>query len=151
MGLGERDLPAVNACLNAVCTVLLLTGYVAIKQRRVALHKCCMLTAFAVSAVFLASYLYYHIVVMGGKSTRFAERNPDAPAALALVYYTILWSHIVLAVVALPLELVTTYFGLRGRLDRHVRLARWTFPIWLYVSITGVVVYWLLYRLYPPG
>jgi uncharacterized membrane protein YozB (DUF420 family) len=144
--MGPIDLPAVNAFLNASCTVLLLAGYAAIRRRRIALHKTCMLAAFGVSALFLALYLYYHIVVRGGEPTRFA-----GPPGMRIVYLTILLTHTTLAVVAAPLEIVTVYLGLSGRLQRHRALARWTLPIWLYVSITGVVVYVMLYQLYPPG
>ena len=142
--MAAQDLPTLNTVLNASCTVLLLLGYATIKRRLVTLHKTCMLTALAVSAAFLASYLYYHFVVRGGKATPFA-----GPSDVRPIYYTILYSHMVLAAVATPLALFTAWQGLRNRLDRHVRFARWTLPIWLYVSITGVVVYWMLYQLYP--
>jgi uncharacterized membrane protein YozB (DUF420 family) len=108
-----------------------------------------MLLTILVSAVFLASYLFFHIFVKEGVSTRFADQAPGAPAWLSYVYYGILISHTLLAVVATPLALYTAWLGLREQWERHVWLARWTFPIWLYVSTTGVVVYWMLYRLYP--
>jgi uncharacterized membrane protein YozB (DUF420 family) len=108
-----------------------------------------MLSALVVSAVFLTSYLYFHFVVRRGEPTYFADRAPDAPSWLGYVYGGILLTHTLLAVVVAPLALITAWQGLRGKLKRHVRVARWTLPIWLYVSITGVVVYWLLYRLYP--
>jgi uncharacterized membrane protein YozB (DUF420 family) len=145
------DFPALNASLNAVATVLLVTGYVAIRARRYRLHVACMVTALVVSTIFLASYLYFHIVVKGGQPTYFQDQAPDAPVSVRVLYYRILATHTVLAVAAAPMALVTAYLGWRGRLVRHVRLARWTLPIWLYVSITGVVVYWMLYRLYAPG
>ncbi|MBY0524946.1 MAG: DUF420 domain-containing protein [Gemmataceae bacterium] len=138
------DFPAINATLNAASGVLVAVGYVAIRRRRVGLHKVCMLSALVVSATFLASYLYYHIVERGGKPTRFA-----GPENVRAVYFTILISHTVLAAIVAPLALTTAYLGLRDRLPRHIRLARWTLPIWLYVSVTGVVVYWMLYQLYP--
>jgi putative membrane protein len=144
--MGPLDFPSINATLNGCCAVLLVVGYLAIRRGQVTLHKSCMLTALAVSAAFLASYLYYHIVVRGGQSTRF-----EGPPGVRTVYLAILIPHIVLAIVALPLELWVTYLGLKDRLEKHRRLARWTLPIWLYVSITGVVVYWMLYRLYPPA
>jgi putative membrane protein len=144
-----HDLPALNAVLNSLSAVLLATGYVAIRRRRVTLHVTCMLLALAVSALFLASYLYYHLVVQQGKPTYFSDRAPDAPVWVARTYYGILLSHTLLAVVVAPLALVTAYLGLRGRFKRHVKIARWTLPLWLYVSVTGVVVYWMLYRLYP--
>jgi uncharacterized membrane protein YozB (DUF420 family) len=143
-------LPTLNACLNASSAVLLVLGYAAIRARRVTLHKSCMLTALAVSGVFLASYLFYHFGVIRGQHVSFRERVPSAPPWVAEVYVAVLLSHTLLAVVAAPLALVTAYLGLRDRLTRHVRIARWTLPIWLYVSVTGVVVYWMLYRLYPP-
>jgi uncharacterized membrane protein YozB (DUF420 family) len=142
------DLPAVNAVLNATSAVLLLLGYAAVRGRRVLLHQTLMLAALAVSAVFLASYLYYHFAVRHGRPTSFAERWPSAPDGVRYLYYAVLGSHTLLAVAAAPLALVTAYLGVRGRLVRHVRVARWTLPIWLYVSVTGVVVYWMLYHLY---
>jgi len=144
--IGAHDLPSVNAFLNGLSAVLLVAGYRAIRRRRVALHQTCMLTALGVSVLFLVSYLYYHFQVKGGQPTRFLGEGWVRP-----VYLTILLTHTVLAAVAAPLALVTAYLGLRGRLKRHVRIARWTLPIWLYVSVTGVVVYWMLYRLYPAG
>ena len=137
-------LPAVNAALNGTCALLLIAGYVAIRRRRVTLHTVCMLLALGVSAVFLASYLYYHFVILDGRPTGFRGEGPIRP-----VYFAILLSHTVLAAVVTPLALITATHGLRGRLARHTRLARWTLPLWLYVSITGVVVYLLLYQLYP--
>jgi uncharacterized membrane protein YozB (DUF420 family) len=142
--------PGLNATLNGLSGLLLVAGYVAIKRHRIAVHKTCMLAALGVSALFLASYLYYHLV-MGAGATRFAERNPTAPAGVAYLYYALLATHTLLAAGVAPLALVTAYLGLRGNYKRHVGIARWTFPIWLYVSATGVVVYWMLYRLYPPG
>lgn len=143
--LRPTDLPALNAILNATSAVLLVLGYTAIRRRRIGLHQTCMLTALAVSALFLASYLYYHFVVRGGQATPFG-----GPEGVRSAYLVILRSHYLLAMAAAPLAITTAYLGLRGRLVRHVRLARWTLPIWLYVSVTGVVVYWMLYQLYPP-
>ncbi len=140
--------PPLNAALNAAAGVLVLLGYAAVRRRLLRLHAALMLSALAVSAVFLASYLYYHLVVMHAQPTRFAEQWPDAPPWVGYVYLTVLTSHTLLAVVTAPLALVTAYLGLRGRLARHVAVAHWTLPIWLYVSVTGVVVYWMLYRLY---
>ena len=141
-------LPGVNAGLNATSAALIVFGFLAIRARRVALHKSCMLGALTVSAAFLASYLFFHFVVIRGQHTPFRERVPRAPEWVAQVYLAVLLSHTVLAALAAPLVLVTAYLGLRDRLKGHVRLARWTLPIWLYVSVTGVVVYWMLYRLY---
>src|SRR5262249_4683239 len=136
-------LPSVNATLNGLSGLLLAIGYLAIRRRWVAVHKTCMLSALAVSILFLTSYLYYHFVVKHGKPTEFTGEG-----GVRLVYFGILISHTVLAAVVAPLALFTAYQGLQNRLVRHVRVARWTLPIWLYVSITGVVVYWMLYHLY---
>jgi protein SCO1/2/putative membrane protein len=138
--------PAINATLNGCCGVLLVLGYLAIRSRWIPLHKILMLGALAVSAAFLTCYLYYHLVVQHGQPTSFSGEGLARP-----VYFAILLSHTGLAIVVAPLALVTAYLGLRDRLARHVWLARWTLPLWLYVSITGVVVYWMLYHLYSPG
>jgi protein SCO1/2 len=145
----ERDsskymLPAVNALLNSLCAVLLVLGYVAIRRRWETLHKVCMLSALVVSMVFLASYLYFHFVVLDGRPTLFRGEGWIRP-----VYFSILGTHTVLAALVAPLALYVAYQGLRDRRPRHVKVARWTLPIWLYVSITGVVVYWMLYHVYP--
>ena len=147
--MGPEDLPSVNAVLNGISAVLLVGGYVAVRTRHITFHKACMLTALVVSSVFLSSYLYFHLVVRHGEATRFEDRAPTAPGWAKTVYLSILLSHTVLAVLAAPLALRTAYLGITDRLRSHRRLARWTLPIWLYVSITGVVVYWMLYRLYP--
>ena len=136
-------LPTVNALLNGTSALLLVTGYLLIRRRRVSAHRACMLAAFAASAVFLASYLtlrYY------AGMTRFTGQGWIRP-----VYFTILVSHTILAAAIVPLALVTLSRALRARFDRHVRIARWTLPLWLYVSVTGVLVYVILYRLYPPA
>jgi uncharacterized membrane protein YozB (DUF420 family) len=143
--IGPDDLPTVNATLNGTSAVLLVLGYAAIRRRAVAFHKTCMLSALTVSLVFLASYLYYHFAVKHGEPTRFPGTGWIRPT-----YFSILISHTLLAIIVAPLALITVYLGLRDRLPRHSRLARWTLPLWLYVCITGVVVYWMLYRLYPP-
>jgi protein SCO1 len=139
-----ENLPDLNAFLNGLSAVLLTAGYLAIKRHRVAAHKACMLAALVVSTTFLASYLYYHLVVKGGEPTRFTGEGWVRP-----IYFTVLLSHTVLAAAVAPLAVFTAYQGLRGNLARHVRVARWTWPLWLYVSVTGVVVYWMLYHLYP--
>jgi uncharacterized membrane protein YozB (DUF420 family)/cytochrome oxidase Cu insertion factor (SCO1/SenC/PrrC family) len=136
------DLPWFNALLNSSCTVLLLLGWIAIRLRYETLHKVLMLLALAVSAVFLASYLFYHFVVMEMEPTRFAGTG-----AARYVYLAILLSHTVLAIVVAPLALTIAAQGLRDARRIHVKLARWTLPMWLYVSVTGVVVYWMLYRI----
>jgi uncharacterized membrane protein YozB (DUF420 family) len=143
------DLPTLNAVLNSTSAVLLIAGYLAIRSKRIGIHKTCMLSAFGVSTAFLVSYLYYHFAVKQGQPTYFTDRAPGAPGWVGRLYSVILFSHTILAVVSVPLILITIRQALRGRFRSHVAIARWTFPIWLYVSITGVVVYWMLYRLYP--
>ncbi|MCI0684127.1 MAG: DUF420 domain-containing protein [Gemmataceae bacterium] len=138
-------LPAQNAVLNSLSTALLILGWIAIKRRRETLHKACMLLALATSAAFLAGYLYFHFAVLDGQPTRFRGEGWVRPA-----YFTILLTHTVLAALVAPLALYVAYQGLRDRRPRHVRVARWTLPMWLYVSVTGVVVYVLLYQVYPP-
>ena len=133
------DLPAVNATLNGISAVLLTTGYVLIRQRRIDGHRRCMLAAFATSTLFLVSYLVYHYNV---GSVPFTREGP-----IRVVYFATLISHIVLAAVILPLALVTLRLALAGRFARHAAIARWTLPIWLYVSVTGIAVYWMLYRM----
>ena len=135
------QLPTVNAALNGTAATLLAAGYLCIRRGRVDLHRRCMLAAFATSALFLVSYVAYH--AQAG-SRPFIGEGP-----VRVVYFTVLVSHIVLAAAILPLAIVTLRRGLRRDDARHVALARWTLPIWLYVSVTGVVVYWMLYRLYP--
>ena len=137
------DLPALNACLNATSALFLLLAYRAIRRREIDRHRRLMLAAAITSAVFLASYLTYHARV---GSVRFTGQGP-----VRTIYFAILISHTILAVTVLPLVLRTLYLGLRRRDGQHRRIARWTFPIWLYVSVTGVIVYVMLYRLYPPG
>jgi uncharacterized membrane protein YozB (DUF420 family) len=136
--IGAHDLPAVNAALNATAATLLLAGFVAIKRKRVAVHKFFMVSAFATSTLFLACYVTHKIVI------RVHTPFPGQGAARA-VYLTILVSHTLLAMATLPLAIVTLRRGLRGEIERHRRLARITWPIWLYVSITGVVIWWMLY------
>jgi uncharacterized membrane protein YozB (DUF420 family) len=132
-------LPTVNAALNGIAALLLVTGYVFIRRRRIAQHRACMLGAFATSALFLTSYLVYHAQV--------GSRPFPGQGTVRTVYLSILATHIVLAAAILPLAIVTLARGLRGQYVRHAAIARWTLPIWLYVSVTGVVVYWMLYRM----
>ncbi|MCA9263499.1 MAG: DUF420 domain-containing protein [Planctomycetales bacterium] len=138
-------LPHINASLNGLATVLLILGFILIKRQQVTAHKWVMLSCFLVSSLFLACYLTYHYTA--GHRT-FSE---SAPAAVRTVYFVILITHIVLAVTVPPLAITAIYFGLRDRRVTHRRVARWTFPIWLYVSVTGVLVYLMLYQLYPPA
>ncbi|HEY3767773.1 MAG TPA: DUF420 domain-containing protein [Candidatus Angelobacter sp.] len=132
--------PALNATLNGASAVLLTTGRVMIARRQIQLHRACMIAAVATSSVFLASYLYYHWHV---GSVHFPGTGLARP-----VYFTILISHTLLAVTVVPLVLLSLTNGLKSRFDRHRRISRWTFPIWLYVSVTGVVVYIMLYQIY---
>ena len=134
-----QDLPGVNAALNATTALLLTTGYVLIRLGHRRAHRAVMLGAFTVSSLFLASYLWYHAHT---GVTRFPGVGWIRP-----VYFAILLSHTVLAAAIVPLVLVTLARGLRADFPRHARLARWTLPVWLYVSVTGVVVYVMLYRL----
>jgi putative membrane protein len=134
-------LPAVNAFLNGTSALLLAAGYLSIRRKRVTSHKICMGTAFGVSCLFLASYLFHHYQV---GSIPFTGQGWIRP-----VYFTLLVSHITLAVLVLPLALVTLYRALTEQFEKHRRVARWTLPIWFYVSVTGIIVYAMLYRLYP--
>jgi uncharacterized membrane protein YozB (DUF420 family) len=131
-------LPAVNATLNAISGTLLLAGYVLIRTRRIDLHRRCMIAAFVSSSLFLVSYTVYHAQVGSVPFTRQGFVRP--------VYFTILITHVTLAAIVLPLAIVTLSRGLKGRFVQHRAIARWTFPIWMYVSVTGVLVYVLLYQ-----
>ncbi len=135
-----HQLPALNATLNALSGVLLATGYLFIRTRRIAAHRACMLGAFGTSTLFLVSYVVYH---WNAGSRPFPGAGP-----IRLVYFAILITHVILAAAILPLSLLTLAHALRARFDRHVRVARWTFPVWMYVSGSGVVIYLMLYRLY---
>jgi len=133
------SLPTLNAILNSISGLFLATGYIMIRRRRITVHRACMLVACTTSTLFLISYVVYHANV---GSVAFTGQG-----AIRVVYFTILISHIVLAASILPLALLTLVQALQERFDRHARNARWTLPIWLYVSVTGVVVYLMLYRL----
>ncbi|MGH9241631.1 MAG: DUF420 domain-containing protein [Vicinamibacterales bacterium] len=133
------DLPTLNASLNALASVFLVAGYVMIRGRRIDAHRRCMLSALGTSALFLISYVIYHA---NAGSVPFRGTG-----AVRVVYFAVLIPHIILAATILPLALVTTARGLRGDYTRHVRIARWTLPVWLYVSVTGVIVYLMLYHL----
>lgn len=134
------DLPAVNATLNGLAAILLTTGYIMIRRGNRELHKSCMLAALTTSALFLVSYVVYHLNV--------GSRPFPGEGAVRIVYFAILITHVVLAITILPLALITAARGLTAQFDRHVRLARWTLPMWLYVSVTGVVIYVMLYQMY---
>ena len=133
------DLPEVNATLNAISALLLVTGYILIRRGQTQEHRLCMLAAFVTSALFLASYVVYHLNV---GSVAFTGQG-----TIRIVYFTILISHIILAIIILPMVIVTLLRALRGQLESHRRIAKWTLPLWLYVSVTGVVVYWMLYQM----
>lgn len=131
-------LPALNALLNGFSAIALLIGYTFIKARRIAAHRAAMMTAFVFSTLFLVSYILHHAL--------HGDVRYPAHAALRMVYLPLLASHIILAIVALPLVLVTFFFSLSGRIPQHRKVARWTFPLWLYVSVTGVIT-WAMLRL----
>ncbi len=133
-----HDLPAVNASLNALSGVLLVTGYTLIRARRIAAHRAVMIAAFAASVLFLVCYVVYHAQVGSVPFPRYGFVRP--------LYFTILITHVLLAFTVPPLAIVTLTRGLKGRYPQHRAIARWTFPIWLYVSVTGVLVYVLLYQ-----
>ena len=133
-----HDLPAVNATLNGISGILLVIAYALIRARRIEQHRKVMIAAFAASSLFLVCYVVYHAQV---GSVRFTRQGFVRP-----IYFTILVTHVVLAAVVLPMAIITLSRGLKGRYAHHRRIARWTFPIWLYVSITGVLVYVLLYQ-----
>lgn len=133
------DLPALNATLNATAAILLCIGWILIKRGRWTAHRAVMIAAFCTSVLFLISYLTYHAQV---GSVRFTKSGP-----IRTVYFAILLTHTILAVTIVPLVLVTLSRGLSKRFDRHRAIARWTLPLWMYVSVTGVIVYLMLYRL----
>lgn len=139
MPLQIADLPTVNAGLNALAAVFLCSGFALIRQRRIEAHRRAMLAAFTCSVLFLVSYLYYHF---HAGSVRFPGRG-----GVRVVYFTILISHTILAAAVPFLASITLFNALKARFRQHRRIARWTLPIWLYVSVTGVVIYWMLYRI----
>ena len=136
--MGISDLATVNAALNATSAILIGSGFYFIKQKNIAAHKACMIAALAVSTLFLASYLFYHYNV---GSVRFMKQG-----WIRDVYFPLLISHTILAAVVLPLVLRTAFLAFKGRFPNHVRIAKWSFPTWMYVSVTGVVVYLMLYH-----
>jgi putative membrane protein len=135
-------LPTIDAILNATSALLLALGYVFVRRKNIPAHRASMLAAFATSTLFLICYLTYHY---WHGTTRFLGQGK-----VRAVYFALLGSHTLLAGVIVPLALVTLYRAWKGAFDRHRRIARWTLPVWLYVSLTGVAVYWMLYHLYPP-
>jgi uncharacterized membrane protein YozB (DUF420 family) len=141
--MNVNDLPAVNATLNSLSTLLILTGWFMIRTERKVAHAACMIGAILTSAAFLACYLVYHFL-KAGHVTHFAY--PGWPKAL---YFFILGTHTPLAIIALPLIILTVIPAIRRRFEAHKRMARWTLPVWLYVSVTGVLVYFMLYVWFP--
>ncbi len=135
------DLPAVTACLNGLSTCFLVAGFILIRRKRTTAHRNCMLGAVTTSTLFLACYIYYHL--HAGR-TVFKD-----PAWFRPIYLTLLFTHTVLAVAIVPMVIVTLVRALRQRFDQHKRIARWTLPLWLYVSVTGVLIYFLLYQIFP--
>lgn len=135
------DLPAVNAALNTLSTIFLTCGYVFIRRQRQVAHRNCMIGAVISSALFLTCYLIYHY-----NAGRTVFRDP---AWFRPIYLTILLTHTILAVVIVPMVLTTLYRAATRQFDRHKKIARWTWPIWMYVSITGVIIYFLLYHIFP--
>jgi len=140
-GAGLRALPTFNAIMNATCGALLVAGFVLARNKAIRAHLTVMSTALVVSTLFLGSYLYYHA---RAGSVSFAGQGWIRP-----VYFAVLLSHTVLAAAIVPLVLIVVYRAARGQFDRHRRIARWTLPLWLYVSVTGVVIYLMLYIWFP--
>ncbi len=141
------DLPAVNGSLNGLSTVFLTAGYVCIRRKKQTAHRNFMIAAFVTSTLFLACYLTYHFYLayaLHRGPTRFTD-----PAWFRPIYLTILITHTILAVTIVPLILMTLSRGLKGNFERHRKIARWTWPLWMYVSVTGVVIYFLLYQIFP--
>jgi putative membrane protein len=136
------SLPAVNASLNGASAAFLVLGYIFVRRRQILPHRICMIAAFVCSTAFLGFYLYFHF---HAGLVRFGGQGWIRP-----VYFTLLTSHTILAAVIVPLVLITLTRALRDRFDRHRAIARWTLPLWFYVSVTGVVIYWLLYLAYTP-
>ncbi len=145
--MSPADLPVVNACLNALSAVFLGFGYYFIRQKNQAAHRNCMVMAFAASILFLACYLTYH-----GYLAYYLHQGPTVfrnPAWFRPIYLTLLLTHTLLAMVIVPMVLLTLYRAVKQQFERHRRLARWTWPLWMYVSVTGVLIYLLLYRIFP--
>jgi uncharacterized membrane protein YozB (DUF420 family) len=140
--MSVTDLPAINACFNTLSTVMLTCGFIFIRKGRKIAHRNCMIAALCTSTLFLAGYLTYHYAVPG--VTRFVE-----PASFRPIYLGILLTHTVLAALVLPMVLATVFFAVRGKFEIHRKVARWTWPVWMYVSVTGVLIYLLLYQIFP--
>ncbi len=135
------DLPAINASLNSLSTIFLTLGFIFIRQKKIQAHRNCMIAAFCTSTLFLISYLFYHY--FAGRTT-FKDPQWFRP-----IYLGILLTHTVLAVVIVPLIFMTLSRALKARYELHKKIARWTWPLWMYVSVTGVLIYFLLYQIFP--
>ena len=145
--MSPKDLPIVNACLNGLSAILLGWGYYHIRRKNQEAHRKCMIAAFISSILFLVSYITYHSYL-----AYYLHQGPTVfrnPAWFRPVYLAILLTHTLLAVVIVPLAIITLSRALRERFDQHRKIARWTWPIWMYVSVTGVVIYLLLYQIFP--
>lgn len=140
--MNVADLPALNACLNSLCTILLTAGFIFIKRKNERAHRNCMIAALVTSSLFLTSYLYYHYHV---GTTVFPEHwfRP--------IYLMILLTHTVLAIVIVPLIIAAVVQAIRGKFESHRKITRWAWPMWMYVSVTGVLIYLLLYQIFPPA
>jgi uncharacterized membrane protein YozB (DUF420 family) len=142
-----QDLPTINASLNGLSAVFLTIGYILIKRGRKDAHRNCMVAALITSTIFLVCYVTYHELLRrttGSHGTPFSGQG-----IIRTVYFTILISHIILAVAIVPMVITTVVYAIRKRWESHKRVARWTWPIWMYVSVTGVIVYVMLYHLFP--
>lgn len=142
--MSPTDLPTLNAVLNGTSAILLTVGFVLIKRGRKTAHQRCMMAAFAFSCVFLVSYVVHKVFVMKGVNTPFVGPNVLKPW-----YLLMLATHVFLAICIVPLALTTITLGLKGKFEAHKKIARWTLPLWMYVSVTGVLIYWLLYVQFP--
>jgi putative membrane protein len=141
------DLPAINASLNGLSAIFLTCGFIFIRQKKIVAHRNCMISAFCTSVIFLICYVIYHsyrYYVLHIGPTKFVNPEWFRP-----IYLTILISHTILAIVIVPMILITLSRALREKFDKHKKIARWTWPLWMYVSVTGVIVYWLLYVKFP--
>lgn len=143
--MAVSDIPTLNAVLNGIATVLITAGFLFIKTGRIRFHRICMVSAFGVSIIFLIGYVTHKILVQGVHTPFGGE------GFLRTVYYVMLLTHILLAMVIAPLILRTLWLAIRGEIERHRKWARWTFPIWYYVSVTGVLIYFCLYVWFQPG
>jgi uncharacterized membrane protein YozB (DUF420 family) len=142
-----HDLPAVNASLNGLSAIFLTAGFIFIRQKKIIAHRNCMISAFCTSVIFLICYVTYHtyrVVVLHIGPTQF-----ENPLWFRPIYLTILITHTILAIVIVPMILITLSRALREKFDKHKKIARWTWPLWMYVSVTGVIVYLLLYQIFP--